>query len=84
MYSIASISREKKDVGKLWASRNSQIKANEFAIPQIIIIKATRLGNVFLKDPDVKIILFLPLVVTIYHNKHFSTYYKLNFQRFVH
>ena len=65
---------KKRDVGKLRASRNSQVKANEFAIPQIIIIKATRLGNVFLKDPDVKIILFLPLVVTIYHNKHFSTY----------
>ena len=75
---------KKRDVGKLRASRNSQIKANEFAIPQIIIIKTTRLGNVFLKDPDVKIILFLPLVVNIYNNKHFSTCYKLNFQRFVH
>ena len=75
---------KKRDVGKLRASRNSQIKANEFAILQIIIIKTTRLGNVFLKDPDVKIIMFLPLVVNIYNNKHFSTYYKLNFQRFVH
>ena len=75
---------KKRDVGKLRASRNSQVKANEFAIPQIIIIKATRLGNVFLKDPDVQIILFLPLVVTFYYNKHFPTYYKFNFQRFVH